>query len=492
MIDWDCHSARIFRICQSKSAIAPKAGPNELLIRDPLRSVDLARIAQIDLVGRTLGDFEIRELVSTGGMGTVYRAFQRGMNREVALKVLPVELGEHPIALQRFYQEARAAARLDHPNIVRAISVGSQDGLHYFAMEYVEGENLARKFKRRGPLDEGEAIRVITAVAEALAAAHARGIIHRDVKPENVLITESGQVKLADFGLVKRLDQDLGLTDTGKGLGTTNYMAPEQFKNAKNADVRCDIYALGATLYAALTGVVPWAGLEPMAMYKQKCAGDIPAPRQVQPNITPRTETVILRAMRVDPNQRYSDCGKFIAELGGRPNRPVPEPIEDQPTRAAIDLTAEPAPIRIVEPREDTWHVRFVEKGLFKQLRLRSAEIRQGAKSGRLTNELRISRNENGPWMPLSAYSEFVDLVAQLTRGAEAVKMESSIHQTVAELHAGAPLRRRERNWRLVVAGGLIAALALVTAVWVLTHWRPASGTGGTMQIGTSRFVSVM
>jgi serine/threonine protein kinase len=430
----------------------------------------VVRTAKIDLVGRTLGDFEIRERISTGGMGTVYRAFQRGMNRDVALKVLPTELAERPVALQRFYQEARAAARLDHPNIVRAITVGEQDGLHYFAMEFVEGENLAWRFKRHGPIDEAEAIRVITAVAEGLAAAHARGIIHRDVKPENVLVTSSGQVKLADFGLVKRLDQDLGLTDAGKGLGTTHYMAPEQFKNAKHADVRCDIYGLGATLYAAITGVVPWAGLEPLAMYKEKSIGNLPDARQIRPEISLRTETVIRRAMRIDPAQRYANCGQFIAELGGQPAQPLPPPVEEQPTRTAIDVSAPPPGPRFSDPKEDAWYVRFFEKGQRKQVRLRSNEIRHGVKSGRLADDMRISRAENGPWLHLSAFSEFVDLVAQLTRCAEAVNMESDIHRTVAELHAGAPLRRRERNWKVIVIGGLLVLVAAAGAYWLLTH----------------------
>jgi serine/threonine protein kinase len=430
----------------------------------------LVRTAQLDLVGRTLGEFEIRECVSTGGMGTVYRAYQSGMNRDVALKVLPSELAQRPVTLQRFYQEARAAARLDHPNIVRAISVGEQDGLHYFAMEYVEGENLARQFKRSGPLSEREAVRIITAVAEALAAAHARGIIHRDVKPENVLITPTGQVKLADFGLVKRLDQDLGLTDTGKGLGTTNYMAPEQFKNAKNADVRCDIYGLGATLYAALTGVVPWAGLEPLAMYKAKLANTLPAPRQVQSAISLRAESVILRAMSIDASQRYSNCSQFIAELGGQPERPVPLPVEEQATRAALDLNNGAVEPRRGDLREDVWHVRFFEKGQRKQLKLRSSEIRQGVKSGRLADNMRISRAESGPWLRLSAFSEFVDLVAQLTHSPEAIAMESDIHRTVAELHAGAPLRRRERDWLRLIIAGVAALAALGLGYWLLAR----------------------
>ncbi len=428
----------------------------------------MVRTAQVDMVGRTLGDFKVLERVSTGGMGTVYKAHQRGMDRMVAIKVLPDELADNPVALERFRQEARSAARLDHPNIVRAISIGEQDGVHFFAMEFVDGESLSKRLKRDGPLDEPEAIRVITCVAEALASAHNIGIIHRDVKPENVLITSSGQVKLADFGLVKRLDQDLGLTQAGRGLGTTNYMAPEQFKDAKHADVRCDVYGLGATLYAALTGVVPWAGLDPAAMYKQKMAANLPPPRKVRPEISAAVEAVILRAMHVEPGRRFADCAAFVTELGGKPARSLPGPIEEVATRAAVDLSADAA----IAPGRDvaggTWFVRFFEKGQRRQQKLRTQEIRQAIKSGRLAENMRLSRTENGPWMHLSAFQEFVDLVAQLSRGAKEQEMQSDIERTVAALHAGAPLRQREqsRGWLIFAGIAVLAIVALV--VWLL------------------------
>ncbi|MFQ5927998.1 MAG: serine/threonine-protein kinase, partial [Terriglobia bacterium] len=229
----------------------------------------MVHIRQANLVGRSLGDFEIRESIGSGAMGTVYKAYQRGMDRLVAIKVLPPELAANTVLLKRFYQEALAAARLDHPNAVRAIAAGEQDGLHYFAMEYVEGETLARRLRRSGPLEEAQAVRIAVAIGEALQAAHQLGMVHRDVKPENVILAGDQGVKLADLGLVKRRDQDLGLTQAGKGLGTTNYMAPEQFRDAKHADARCDIYALGMTLYAALTGVIPWARLGVREMYQR-------------------------------------------------------------------------------------------------------------------------------------------------------------------------------------------------------------------------------
>jgi serine/threonine protein kinase len=431
----------------------------------PNRGSILVQTLNIDLIGRTLGGFEIREPIGAGGMGTVYQARQQGMDRLVALKVLPAHLAANPVLLERFYQEARSAARLDHPNAVRAIAVGEQDGLHYFAMEYVEGESLARRIARRGRLAEADAIATIAAVGEALEAAHAVGMVHRDVKPENVLITRDGRVKLADLGLVKRLDQDLGLTQAGKGLGTMTYMAPEQFKDAKHADARCDVYALGVTLYTALTGVVPWAGVEPLEMYKRKRREPLPSLRGASPPVSEKTEAAIGRATRPEPTDRFPRVSEFLRALGvataaSRPRRSI-----ESPTAVELDI-ARPVAARLPADADvaDVWYVRYTEAGQRKQLRLRSAEIRQGVRSGRLARDIRVARAEAGPWLHLSGFNEFVDLVAHLSRNKQETKMESDIERTVAALRAGAPLRRRERSWAWVVwlAGcvGLVAAAA--------------------------------
>jgi hypothetical protein len=247
-------------------------------------------------------------------------------------------------------------------------------------------------------------------------------------------------------------------------------MAPEQFKDAKHADVRCDIYGLGATLYAAVTGTAPWAGLELMAMYKQKNAGNLPLLRHVRPEISPRTEAAVLRATRAEPSQRQANCAEFVAELGGQPTTPLPRPVEQMPTRAAIDMHCESAPTATRDATEEFWHVRFFEKGQRKQLKLRAKEIRQGVKSGRLADDMRIARSETGPWLRLNAFMEFTDLVAQLSRGAKEVEMASDIERTVAALHAGAPLRRRERNWGLIVAAFIFVVAALGLAIWILNR----------------------
>lgn len=438
----------------------------------------MVQAANQELIGRTLGDFEILECIGTGGMGIVYKAHQRGMERPVALKVLPMHLAENPVLLQRFYQEARSAARLDHPGIVRAITASEQDGLHYLAMEYVDGETLAKRLRRAGPLAEPEAVRVVAAVAEALEVAHARGIIHRDIKPENVLITKDGRVKLADLGLVKRLDQDLNLTQAGKGLGTTNYMAPEQFKDAKHADARCDIYAMGVMLHTALTGKLPWPGLAPLEMYQRKRAGDLTPVRQLRPDASDRVAAVIERATQVDPQSRYATAAEFLAGLEGRRSSaaepPLAEPLPETTTRDEIDLRAQPsvsvpASGPAAEAPSDGWFVKFIDAdGQIKLLKLREDDIRHGLKSGRLARQLRIARSEHGPWLLPNAYKEFVDLVAQIKRGADAIEMQSDIERTVASLRAGAPLRRRQFDWRpLVWVGVVLAAGVIALALWL-------------------------
>jgi serine/threonine-protein kinase len=428
----------------------------------------VVRTAAHDLTGRTLGEFEIRERVSTGGMGTVYKAFQTGMQRIVALKVLPPDMAANEVTLQRFYQEAKLAAQLDHPNIVRAIAAGTDEGTPYLAMEFVEGESVKQRLKRQGKLNEPEAIRITLAVAQALSVAHARGIIHRDIKPENVLLTRDGQVKVADFGLAKRLDQDLALTQEGKGLGTTLYMAPEQFKNARDADARTDVYSLGLTLYAMLSGAAPWAGLDITEVYKRKQAGDLAPVRQLVPSVSSRTESVIERATQPVPDRRYANCGELIAEL-----QPPAGATMARPAVLAQPLADEQGPSAAVRPdptpQAVDWFVRYFDKdGKRRQLRLRTDELRQGVKSGRLATDMRVARSEQGPWLHLSAYNEFVDLLAQLSRGTQEAAMEKDIHKTVAALHAGAPLRRRDRPWALWLAIGAAVVVAAALAIWLL------------------------
>src|SRR5688572_4257530 len=244
---------------------------------------------------QVVGNYDLEVKIADGGMGSVYRARSRVTGEVVAIKILSPHLASNPVLRRRLEQEYNAARTLDHPNVVRALDFGSEDDIPYLVMEFVEGESLGQRIERCGKLEEAEAVRIIAQVAQGLHKAHKQGMIHRDVKPDNVLLTPAGQAKLTDLGLVKEVDADLNLTRTGRGLGTPHFMSPEQFRNAKKADVRCDIYSLGATLYMMVTGQLPFKSCGPVDAWMKKINNDLAPPRDLVPNISNRMDWAIRR-----------------------------------------------------------------------------------------------------------------------------------------------------------------------------------------------------
>ena len=203
--------------------------------------------------------YELEELVGTGGMSTVFRAHDRQLERRVAIKILHEHYAEDPEYLERFRREARAVARLSHPNIVTVIDRGDDDGRQYIVFENVEGENLKELIVRSGPLPVRQALELVLAVADGLAFAHGQGLVHRDVKPQNVLLSSEGEVKVTDFGIARSLHVDHGMTQTGTVLGTGEYLAPEQ-ASGKPVSPATDVYSLGVVLWELLAGEVPFTG----------------------------------------------------------------------------------------------------------------------------------------------------------------------------------------------------------------------------------------
>ncbi len=264
-----------------------------------------------------LGHYELLAVLGEGGAGTVYRARDRRSGQVVALKVLSAALARNPLMLKRFEREFELASALDHPNIVRALHHGCSSGTPYLVMELVPGESVGARLEREGPLPEAEAVGIVLQACEGLRYAHERGLIHRDVKPDNILVTPDGQVKLADLGLSKQLDAEADLTRTGGGLGTPHFMAPEQFRNAKNADARCDVYSLGATLYQLVTGELPFHGTSPVAVFLNKTKGELTPPRRLVPMLSERTESAILWAVSPQPERRPASCQELLAALSG-------------------------------------------------------------------------------------------------------------------------------------------------------------------------------
>jgi serine/threonine protein kinase len=258
------------------------------------------------------GRYELEKLVGSGGMSNVFRAHDRLLERTVALKILHEQYTRDEDYVERFRREARAVAQLAHPNIVTVIDRGEQEGRQFIVFEYIDGENL-KELSNRGPLEAREAIRLALQVARALSFAHERGLVHRDVKPQNVLLNEDGQAKVTDFGIARSLDVH-GVTQTGTVLGTSDYIAPEQARGQK-VDPKTDIYSLGVVLYELLSGEVPFPGDNFVAVAMRHVNEPTPSVSDRRPDCPLRLDLAIQRAMSKDPEDRFESMGDFVIEL---------------------------------------------------------------------------------------------------------------------------------------------------------------------------------
>src|SRR5262249_1096055 len=273
---------------------------------------------ETEMAGETIGNYDLVEKIAEGSMGIVYKARHWQTQQIVAIKVLSRDIARNPVFLKRFEQEFRIANKLDHPNIVKVIEYCDSGEAPYFVMEFVDGESLGERLERVGRLSEEEALHIIIQIAQGLHQAHRQGMIHRDIKPDNILVATDGQAKLTDLGLAKQEDASIDLTRTGRGLGTPTFMAPEQFRNAKNASIRCDVYSLGASLYQRETGQLPFPVTAPVASMMRKMQNDSPPPREVVPTLSQSIDRGIRRAMSAEPEQRPASCLEFVEEITGQ------------------------------------------------------------------------------------------------------------------------------------------------------------------------------
>jgi serine/threonine protein kinase len=268
-------------------------------------------------VPQVIGKYKVLHQLTGNAKVTVYKGVDPHTEEPVAIKVASREIVDHPVLLKRFKQEYTVTRNLAHPNLIRALSFGHQDTAPYIVFEYVSGPSLGDRLEREGRLSEDEAVHVIRQVAGALGEAHKNRVIHRDVKPDNILLTDDGQAKLIDLGLAKDFDDDQMLTRPSTGLGTPNFMAPEQFSDAKHADERCDVYSLGATLYMAVTGQLPFLARSLKAMLDKKAKNDLVPPGQLVPDLSPQVEAAICRSVRANPLERPASCLQFLEVLSG-------------------------------------------------------------------------------------------------------------------------------------------------------------------------------
>jgi eukaryotic-like serine/threonine-protein kinase len=298
--------------------------------------------------------FRLEEKIGSGGMSTVYRAFDETLERWVAIKVLHADMSQDDAQLERFRREARAAARLSHPHVVTVIDAGEDDGRPFIVFEYVEGETLKDRIRRHGRLPVAEAVAYAIEIGRGLMAAHAERIVHRDVKPQNVLIDAEGRAKVTDFGIARSLELD-GLTAAGRVLGTTDYVAPEQ-AIGEGATEQSDLYSLGVCLWEMLTGEVPFKGDNQVAVAMQHVRNPLPDVTSYRPEVSAIVASVVDRATRKELQNRYQSVEEMVhdleqalaiearrgSELGGEATTVL---------RALPGETADWVPMRIRNPR---------------------------------------------------------------------------------------------------------------------------------------------
>lgn len=372
---------------------------------------------------RNLGSYRLLRRIAEGGMGSVFLAFDDQAKQQVAIKVLSDPLARNEAYVERFLREAKSGAALDHPNIVRCISAGRDDasGKHYLVMEYVNGPSARSLLDKEGRLLVGDATRICLDIARALEHVHARNFVHRDIKPDNILISSTGVAKLADLGLAKRTDETSHLTGNKQGFGTPYYMPCEQATDAKFADARTDIFALGATLYHLLTGEVPFPGETQAEVTERKLAGIYPLASSLNPNVPPALDEILKHMLARNPMDRYPTARDLVrdlerTELSARvPSYTDPDLILDddsakqrlqaplQATRLDFDANG-PAP---KNGAAATWIIRYRRTdGTWHHARATKEQIETELRSGLIPRSAEASVKDDGQFQPLVQIAE--------------------------------------------------------------------------------------
>ncbi len=445
---------------------------------------------------RRLGEFRILRRLGEGGMGAVYLAFHEGLNRQVALKVLAEALASNQGYVDRFYREDKSGRLLNHPNIVRSYGAfqDSATSKHYLVLEYVEGTTAHALLDRYGRLSVGDAVHIGLDVARALEHAHSRNVIHRDIKPDNVLIMRSGVSKLADLGLAKRTDEASHLTATRQGFGTSYYMPYEQALNAKHADGRSDLYALGATLYHLVTGEVPFRGDNHLEVVEKKEQGDFRPASQLNAAVPRILDQILARMMARQPRDRYQTASELIVDLErSRLAAPVPSyadpelALQDPWVRACMASSAQPTqpdlslggapetptPPEPPDPEPDLplWVVRYPGRdGRWRRVRTSAEHLSKRLREGRVPAGAEACADPNQGFRPLAEFAEFRDALveAEKARAARPKRGRRSAQGGArASRSAGRPVSGR---WGRFTPGGEgpVAITALIAAVLAL------------------------
>jgi len=406
-----------------------------------------------------LGNFQILRKIGSGAFGAVYRARQLSTERDLALKVLDPVYANRADFRVRFYREAETLSKLAHPNIVRGFPPTEADGFHFFAMEYVDGDNMQTWLRRLRRLSVGDALHIALHVATALQYAHERNLVHRDIKPENILLTQDGMVKVADLGLAKAMnEEDLSLTRTGTGFGTPYYMAPEQARNAKHVDHRSDIYALGSTLFHLLAGQLPYKAETAMELVLAKEKDPQPEIRKSNRNVPERVDMIVGKMMAKNQVHRYQSCADLIADLDrlklanarlsflnnqGECTDPQPTPPPSFAQTQAINV------VMAVAPAETWWHVRYKTTQGEVVKRMTTRQLQERIKDPAFDLKAEVSTKDGGPYEPLMRFAEFQPSVlirqSQSTRvdtGKRSARLQKMYDEVQTDLAAAEERRR--------------------------------------------------
>lgn len=389
----------------------------------------------------TLGEFRLLRLLGEGGMGAVYLAYHPKKKKEFALKVLSDQYATNQNYIDRFYREAKSGALLNHPNIVRGLGVGQdQDSQkHYMVLEYIDGQSAMTLLNRYQHLSVGDAVHIAYDIARGLEHAHSRNIIHRDIKPDNILITRSGVAKLTDLGLAKRTDEVSHLTATHQGFGTPYYMPYEQALNARHADNRSDLYALGATLYHLVTGAVPFAGDSHLDVVEKKDQGEFTPASQLNSAVPRALDLILDRLLARDPRDRYQTASELIVDLErsrlasavpsfADPDLALQDPLvrermttsaqATQPDLEQVPIKVETETEQTTSPQEQIWIIRFEEvSGQHRKLRLTKPQLAHRLREHKIPLDARVRLLEEKQFQALTQHPELRDLIKQLDCG---------------------------------------------------------------------------
>jgi len=454
-----------------------------------------------------LGDFRVIRKLGQGGMGAVYLAHQMSLDRRCALKVMSPEIAKNKGFVKRFIREARVMAKIEHPNVVRCYAVGEHKGVYYVAMEFIDGASMQDWIDKRKTLSVGDALHVTIVCAQALGHAHGSGLIHRDIKPDNILVTRNGAVKVADLGLAKAVDEDHSLTQSGTGMGTPLYMPPEQARNAKHVDHRSDIYALGCTLYKFLTGTVPFTADSTMELIIAKERGKFASAGKLNKEVPEKLDLMIDKMIARDPQHRYQSCEELLADLyslglenpslsfvesdnkvvlGSSSATTMQSGIRTVSSQGGKTLRipktsreeAEQQKLEQARRNKNVWKVQFVDRAGKEQIkRMGTDQIHRGLATRLLNEKTLVGKRDGVPLVPIGSVPDFKQQVEEiLLEKAEGKRQDEmkSIYNKLDRQYS------RRKWWRLLgnLKDGTLGWVSL--AIWLAL----VAGAGYGLYIG--------